>query len=148
MLVAQMGRATPVSYLGRWCVLLGLLQLLQWAPSALAEEQRRDPRGPGTIHMAERLEKLAQQADPIANPFLSAERVKALRPLVELTTDPAKRQGLRYSLASALLDSGQNAQALSEFEELEQSVKALDPQAYLLNRTRLKINEALCWMRV
>ena len=143
-----MFRTAKGCYLGRWCVLLVVLQLLQGTPSTRADEVKRDPRGPGTIRMAERLEKLNQQADPMTNPFLSTERVKLLRPLVEATTDPKKRQARMYSLACTLLEANENAEAIRVFNELEQLAKVESPQDYLANLTKLKISEALCWMRV
>src|SRR6266481_623229 len=90
----------------------------------LSDEPERDPRGPGTIRMAERLQKLAAQANPVNNIFLNSERVKHLQAEVVKTTEPSQLQSLRFSLACELLDSGQNTEALQEFEAVEQALKA------------------------
>ena len=66
--------------------------------------------------MPARLEKLADQADPVNNIFLNDERVKLLRAEVAKTTEPQQLLILKYSLAGELLDSGQNNEALQEFE--------------------------------
>src|SRR5439155_25518748 len=54
----------------------------------------------------------------------------------------------KFALALELLNDGQNAEALHQFEELEKAMKALDPQAYLRNRTNLRMKEALCCIRI
>src|SRR5260221_8289931 len=130
------------------CVLMGMFLVFQLAPTALADEASLGPRHPGTIRMAERLRQLYEQEDPMTNPFLSSERVKVLEPLVKATTDANKRMELTFSLARTLLDAGENTEALQMFEQLDQSAKTLDPQLYLRNQTKLKIREALCWMRI
>jgi len=129
-------------------VLLSLLCALSGARSASAQQVKQDPRGPGTIRMAERLEKLAQHSNPMKNKFLSAPRADVLESVLARTTDPNEREGLRFSLASELLNAGRNLEALHEFEGLEQAVAAADPEGLRLNRTRLKIHEALCWLRI
>jgi hypothetical protein len=98
--------------------------------------------------MAERLEQLARQANPVNNIFLNAERAKLLRIEVVRVTDPQQLQTLRYSLASELLDSGQNVEALQEFEGVEQTLKQTNAEIYRRNWTRLKHKEALCWIRI
>jgi len=98
--------------------------------------------------MAERLEQLARQANPVNNIFLNAERVNLLQVEVTKTTDPQQLQILKYSLASELLDSGQNIEALQEFEGVEQTLKDTNPDMYRRNWARLKHKEALCWIRI
>ena len=121
------------------CTFLGAL-------TCLSGEPQRDPRGLGTIRMADRLQKLAAQANPANNIFLNPERVKLLQAEVAKATDPTQLQIMKFSLASELLDSGQNVEALQEFEAVEQALKTSNPQAYLGNWTKLKHKEALCWM--
>src|SRR5258706_6065514 len=107
-----------------------------------------DPRGPGTIRMAGRLQKLASQANPVNNIFLNSERVKLLQAEVARTTEPSQLQSLKFSLACELLDSGQNTEALQEFEAVEQALKASKPQELQRNWSKLKHKEALCWLRI
>ncbi len=143
-----MNRQTVRSRLGRVWVLFGLFEVLRGGPAAFGEEARRDARGPGTIRMAERLQKLAQQVNPMNTIFLSDESVKLLQAELATTTDPKQRQERTFALAFELLNAGQNAEALHQFEELEKTMKALDPQGYLRNRTNLRMKEALCWIRI
>ena len=117
-------------------------------PQQPAPGTQRDPRGPGTIRMAKRLEQVAAQVNPMKNRFLSTERVHALEPLLASVTDTRQRGELTFRLASELLNAGRNAEALKWFEELEQTVKSVDPEAFLRNQASLKIEEALCWMRI
>jgi len=98
--------------------------------------------------MAERLQKLAAQANPVNNIFLNPERVKLLQVEVARTTDPTQLQITRFSLACELLDSGQNTEALQEFEAVEQALKTSKPQEFQRNWSKLKHKEALCWLRI
>jgi hypothetical protein len=127
---------------------LALLSIATWVPNGHSAEAQLDPRGPGTIRMAERLEQLAQHADPVNNIFLNAERAKMLQAEVAKATDPQQLQILKYSLASELLDSGQNVEALREFEAVEEALKGQKPEIYQRNWAKLKYKEALCWMRI
>ena len=113
-----------------------------------SEVSKPDVRGPGTRRMAERLKEIASQVKPLNCRFLSAERAPLLRAVMASTTDTRQRGELTFQLASELLNAGQNIEALRLFEDLEQTVKTLDPDAFLRNRTSLKIKEALCWMRL
>src|ERR1044071_1870366 len=132
-----------------WAVSLYLLALVLWARrSGLGNEPQRDPRGPGTKRMAELLEKLARQANPVNNIFLNAERAKLLELEVAKATNSAQRQNLRFSLASELLDAGRNMEALEQFVAVEQALKTGNPAAYEQNWVKLKHEEALCWMRL
>ena len=129
-------------------LLLSVLSMLLGAQTGLCDDAQPERRGPGTIRMAERLEKLAQQANPVNNIFLNSERVKLLKAEVAKETEPQQLQGLKFSLACELLDSGQNTEALQEFEAVDQALKGSNPQAYARVWGRLKHKEALCWMRI
>src|SRR5260370_42560517 len=125
LLVSSAGRETQarsqLEILGGWRpairsaftagLLFALVSMVRGAQTGLAGEAKPEPRGPGTIRMAERLEKLAQQANPVNNIFLNAERARLLQAEVAKATDAAQRQSLRYSLACELLYSGQNTAA-------------------------------------
>jgi len=127
---------------------LSCLWILLGTHFGLSADAQHDPRGPGTLRMAERLEQLASQANPVNNIFLNSERAKLLRIEVARATDPQQLQTLRYSLASELLDSGQNVEALQEFEGVEQTLKQTNAETYRRNWARLKHKEALCWIRI
>src|SRR5262245_18437673 len=95
-----------------------------------SEGVQRDPRGPGTIRMAERLEELAQRANPVNNIFLNVERAKLLQVELEKATTPSQRESVGFSLAGELLDSDQNLEALQQYEAVEQALKASNPESY------------------
>src|SRR5260370_25164369 len=96
----------------------------------LLETRQRDPRGPGTIRMAERLQKLAQQVHPMNTIFLSDECVKLLQAELATTTDPNQRHDRTFALASEPQNAGQNPEALRQLEELQKTLKALHPHRY------------------
>jgi hypothetical protein len=77
--------------------------------------RRQDPRA-GTRRMAERLKKLAENADPETNLFASAERVKYWR-----RQKPANPQGQminRLQLGMELLHNGQAEEAIAQLEQV------------------------------
>ena len=129
-------------------VVLGLLQVSLPPFLTLAAEAPHDLRGPGTLRMVRRLQELAEHADPMKASCLNVERAKVLASILTTTADPKKRLEIAFELGSELLNSGQNTLALGVFDKLEQTVKARDPEAYRSNRASLKINEALCWLRI
>jgi hypothetical protein len=129
-------------------IFLAALHVWLGTSLTLSQETVRDPRGPGTIRMAERLAKLAQTVDPMKSPFTSAERAQQLLPLVAAETDPARHAEGTYILGTALLNAGQNLEALARFNELDQTLPTQIPELYERNRFRLKVSEALCWMRI
>src|ERR1041384_4599463 len=67
-------------------------------------------RGPGTERMAKRLEQIAQNVNPMANRFLSRERMALLRPQVLGERDPKRRYELQGLLAMDTLNAGQSEQ--------------------------------------
>ena len=118
---------------GRIYAWLILFQLFAGAPFALSGELKRDLRGPGTIRMAERLQRIAEQVNPMNNLFLSTDRAKLLQSVVAKTSDASRRNEL--TLAAELLNAGRNREALHEFEELEQTLAASRPRELALNAT-------------
>jgi hypothetical protein len=98
--------------------------------------------------MAARLQRIADQVNPMDNPFLSQERAQALEAVLRSTTDPNQREVQLYHLAAELLNAGQNQEALHKFEELGRMAEARDPRAFQRNRTVLELKQALCWMRI
>lgn len=82
------------------------------------------------------------------NIFLNAERAKLLQKEVAKVTDPGQLFRMQYSLGCELLDSGQNAEALQQFQSAEQNFQSYNPEAFQRNWSKLKLKEALCWMRI
>jgi hypothetical protein len=98
--------------------------------------------------MADRLQILAGRANPLKNIFLSTERAKLLQAELAKAPDTSQHLNLQYSLACELLDSGQNTEALQEFEAFEAGLKTFNSDFYQKNWSKLKLKEALCWMRI
>src|SRR5439155_15086939 len=81
---------------------------------------------PSTKRMAERLEKIAQEADPLQNPFLNHRAAeifrKQLEEILQRTGDNAATPGqiaaARYKYAYELLHAGESEAAVREFEAL------------------------------
>src|SRR5258705_9701533 len=90
-------------------VRLWLFFFLSLQGNLFAAEAKSDPRGPGTIRMAQRLRALAEQSQPMNNRFLSSERVEILRGRLAAATDPEQRNEISFSLASELLNASRNA---------------------------------------
>jgi hypothetical protein len=82
-------------------------------PPAAAGGPARGPRS-GVIEMAERLEAITRDLDPIKNKFLNTERVKILRGAIERAGgDPERRARLTIDLADELLKVGSAEQAIA-----------------------------------
>lgn len=107
-----------------------------------------DPRGPGTLSMAQRLERLAARANPANNRFLSAQRAENLLQAAAQITDPDKRDELSFLLGTELLNAGRNSEALQQFDRLEQSLKERNPHLLRRNLINLRVDQALCWLRM
>jgi hypothetical protein len=107
-----------------------------------------DPRKPSTIRLAEQLEKLARQTDPMANLFQSHARVAILRAQFaadqSLTNSPERL----YSFGVELLNAGENEQALATFDQLEMCYRAKPGQRTASNDLNLGLNRALCYLRM
>ena len=101
-----------------------------------------------TRRMAALLKKIAQEADPMRNPFRSAEQVTLLRNLAIQTADPRKLIGIRIQLAQQLLQSGLPRDALKENEGIEALMKEtgvpLDDQVL----PELMTAKAMCYLRL
>src|ERR1700678_2701204 len=101
-----------------------------------------------TRRMAELLRKITREADPLRNPFRSAEQVASLRPLVAQTTDMKRLFGLKTQIAQQILLSGDPDQAFSEFEDIDRMVEEnsipLDDAA----RAELTMSKAICYLRM
>jgi hypothetical protein len=88
-------------------------------------------QAPSTRRMAERLEKIASDADPMQNPFLNRGAAELFRVQFEkaLTNrvqplPPARLVGLHYKYALELLNSGKSARAVEQFTALNDFIAA------------------------
>lgn len=144
----SMGRRGPAS---RFRLrFLGLLILLAWAPGILVAAPSGvapDPRGPGTLRMAARLRTLAENADPMANPYLSAGQASRLEETLREHPDNGRDPGFRYHFGQALLNAGRNREALVEFERVETLMADAGTPLTGTNRVNVLLNIALCHLR-
>ena len=104
-----------------------------------------DPRRPGTVEMANLLARLSREANRAENPFLSDGKVAALRQ--KIAAEGKADAKTRFALGQALLNNGENAEALREFELVEKLSSAEGPTS-AENKANLALNRALCFMRM
>ena len=104
----------------------------------------------GTRRMAERLEAIADSADPATHPYVNSLRVEYYRALVEklresgAAADPRGKVRLldaRFTLASELLRAGSSEEAAREYRQLQDSA---DPRF----RQTLQMLVGISWLRL
>ena len=104
----------------------------------------------GTRRMAERLEAIADSADPATHPYVNSLRVGYYRGLVEklrepgASADPRGKVRLldaRFTLASELLRAGRSEEAAREYRQLQASA---DPRF----RHTLQMLVGISWLRL
>lgn len=102
---------------------------------------------PGTQRMAALLARLAAEANPMDNPFLSDRRAELLRRQAPADPEAASSVEWHYQFGTELLQSGANAEALAHFRKVEDLIvrHRLDSGTNSIINTRLNI--ALCHLR-
>src|SRR5882724_4389423 len=73
----------PSFFVFRMVAFLAWLALLAW-PAAAADASPKSYQSAGTRKMAERLEKITRELDPMANPFVNRARAEKLHAQMEL----------------------------------------------------------------
>src|SRR5882762_1659550 len=134
-----------------WLVRLLLLAAVVLA--AAAESAFSQTSGPpyqyiGTRRMAERLQKIVQEADPKKDMFLTRERAKVLATQLAETKDPGIIFKLQPQLVAELLKSGDSAEALAGYQKLEEQMKQFGGSMDQRNRATFLIDVALCQLRL
>ena len=102
----------------------------------------------GTRRMAERLQKLAREADPNKDTFMTRERAKGLAEQIAATKDPGVIFRLQPQLAAELLKSGDSVEALAAYHKLEEQMKQFGGSMDSRNRATFLIDVALCQLRL
>jgi hypothetical protein len=112
-------------------------------------------QAPGTKRMAERLERIAQQSNPLNNPFLNQERAdllqRQLRQALELPEQPDKMSkvlGLLSKFAIELLQAGKSVEAIEQFTKLDRFMKGGGIDFGGQNRASLRHYLALANLRL
>ncbi|MBM3839463.1 MAG: CRTAC1 family protein [Verrucomicrobia bacterium] len=103
-----------------------LIALLSFCFAGFIDDTEAAPYlAPSTRRMAERLERLAQEADPLQNPFLNRRAAEIFgKQLKDALAEPLTREnipkivGLRYKFAHELLHAGESEQAVAQFSQL------------------------------
>src|SRR5688572_8007811 len=129
------------SWIGQAMGLFGCIQLFSVLVCGAPADSPPDPRGPGTIRMAQRLQELAHGINVMNNPFQNARRAEVLRPLVASEKDPKRRNELLRSFANELLDSGHNEEALQQYSKWERNLDRTNPVQWKKNRWNAKGNQ-------
>lgn len=107
--MAHPGRRVVVLATGGLCLLMAACRAAPGPGSA----GRGDGPGSGTRRMAERLERITRELDPIRNRFLNTERTEVIREALARADDPERRARLNWSLAEELLKIGAAEQAIA-----------------------------------
>lgn len=105
------------------------------------------PPAPSTLRMAERLRQIAARGNPMNNRFQSAEQARILQQRLGEAPELANNPEFRFRLATALLNSGRNGEALSQFNELERLTAGQNGAEARENTITLRLNQALCHLR-
>jgi hypothetical protein len=112
-------------------------------------------QAPSTKRMAERLEKIAAEADPLQNPFLN-RRAAAIfeRQLQDAmaksdpSVTPSQLVGMRYKIALELLNGGESAKAVEQFTQL---IGFMQTNRIVLSEDKaslVRMNTALAYLRL
>jgi len=129
-------------------LVVALLAVVPVAPQGGAPKvDKNDPRTPGTIKMAERLEYIAAHPAEAVNPLYSAERLGELRQILSRSgpIQGEARKRLRY--ANELLKFGDAAAACDELEKATALAERDFPDDKELAHELLAAR-ATCWFRL
>ncbi|MEK7677830.1 MAG: hypothetical protein AAB676_18530, partial [Verrucomicrobiota bacterium] len=115
--------------------------------TVLAGSASSSGQPPGTKRMAERLEKFAQETDPMKNPFLNTQRVEKFRALLAQATDPVDIAQTQWQYASELVKSGHVQEAIMQFKKLEEYLKEGPVKSDSKTQSFLRISLAIAHLR-
>ncbi|MBI2192211.1 MAG: CRTAC1 family protein [Planctomycetes bacterium] len=111
---------------------------------------------PGTRRMAERLARIAREANPLTNLYDNRRRAAVYRQQLDAILrkshpDPLSEVSARYDLAEELLRAGEIEEALTEFQEVFRQVQAgASDHPWLKNpsfQAKLHARLAVCHLR-
>src|SRR6478736_2491946 len=137
----------------RTVALLAWLALAAW-PGAAADVAPKFYQSAGTRKMAERLEKITRELDPMVNPFVNRARAEELHEQLDLllAAPPSPdtmqhRFNLQADYSSELVRAGEPEKAIAVLKDLEAYLVSLNayngpPRAEIL---RLR---AVCYLRL
>ena len=104
-----------------WAVLFtaGVLAML----AGCADQPPAAQRGPGTVRMAERLQRIATEAEPLKHPYVTSARLDSALS-IEPPADPIQRLRFKANLARETLRAGLTEDAIARLEELIAEVRS------------------------
>jgi hypothetical protein len=116
--------------------------------NGIAVYQRSSPLPASTLQMIDRLQKIHQLADPVANPFMNVERVKMFQSQLAQTTNTQMKVSLGFSLAAELLKIGQSEAAMQQLQTSEELLRngGFKPDSGSLSR--IMMLEATVMLRI
>ena len=129
------------------CLLVFVVAVLM-AGTCAAQTLTNDVRKPGTIRMANLLARVAREAQPMQNRFLSRGRVQALRNAIAGGPPLDKRLEMEFALGTELLQAGENEAALDQFAQLEKRVEQSPGGWQRENKINVRLNQALAHLRM
>jgi hypothetical protein len=98
--------------------------------------------------MAELLEKITREADPLRNPFRNAESAYILKSMMEAETDPKRRFDLRMRLGWALLNSGDSVGALANYDAIQAAMDGMQVPLAQRSEAEWLTFKAMCYLRM
>ncbi|MEO8428375.1 MAG: VCBS repeat-containing protein [Verrucomicrobiota bacterium] len=102
---------------------------------------------PSTQRMADRLERIVQATDPMANQFMNQERAQACAKIVEQAKSDSEILSSQLRWAVELLNSGQTEMAIQLFDHLAQIYEANAEVINLKNQSLLRTVRAVANLR-
>ncbi len=98
--------------------------------------------------MAEDLERIARNANPRKNEYLSDRRVEKLREALNQPLPSRRRLGLKVLLASSLLNAGYSEQAVTAYREVKTTLKQKMPKQMEKRGLWIRKQIALSFLRI
>src|SRR5213079_932608 len=112
-------------------------------------------QAPGTRRMAERLQTITEQSNPLNNLYMNRERAelfgKQLNEALAMPDSPdkgAKVLDLASKRATELLLAGQSWEAIQEFTRLDAFVKSSSVKFSNQSRSAIRLNLAIAYLRL
>jgi hypothetical protein len=103
---------------------------------------------PSTVRMAELIKKIANEGNPLQNPFRAREQIAIYRGQLDAATSDRERVFILMRLGQDLLETGDCEGALEQFTRVEQIFAAQNVPIDDKLGTQLMINKALCYLRM
>ena len=108
-------------------VLASAIALLSTAVARSEQPATAPAQDPGTTHMVQLLERIRENANPILNPYLNAERAEVMKQALDSAKDQRTEMNRRIDLVRELIFSGQCEEGIEQIQTIRQQMAALTP---------------------